>query len=238
MLSLVDFMPWPRCLHVLSSFEYGNSLLKSIVIFGAGRVATALAVGFVAAGYSVTLAVRDKDTAGRKWKGPDVAFAGMADAARSATVVINAMPGDVTVAVLSSLKAELKGKVLVDVANATVRSDDGLPSGLVYSGSSLAEVLQSALSDTSVVKTLNTVASPAMANPGLLTLPASVFISGNDNAAKLITRGLLLDLGWQDRWIEDLGGIESARGTEALILLAPYIVRARGPKPFALTAAR
>ncbi|SFM49900.1 hypothetical protein SAMN05216573_102122 [Bradyrhizobium sp. Rc3b] len=89
-----------------------------------------------------------------------------------------------------------------------------------------------------MVKTLNTVLSPVMANPDLLRSPATVFVSGNDDGAKAVTRELLRDLGWSDRSIEDLGRINSARGTEALILLAPYLIRSKGFANFALSVVR
>jgi predicted dinucleotide-binding enzyme len=217
---------------------WSDFCVKSVVIFGSGRVASALATGLVKIGRSVTLAVRSRETALAKWSGPNVTFASLPDAVGDAEIAINATSGEASVAALSPLKAALKGKVLIDVANATVRGQDGMPGGLAYPNSSLAETLQAALPDTFVVKTLNTVFFNVMANPGMLASPASIFISGNDDAAKVTTRGLLLDLGWQDQWVEDLGGIESARGTEALILLAPYLIRARGLSPFALTAVR
>jgi hypothetical protein len=49
---------------------------------------------------------------------------------------------------------------------------------------------------------------------------------------------LLHDLGWRDQSIQDLGGLDSARGTEALILLVPYLIRSQGFAPFALTVVR
>jgi len=212
--------------------------MNSIAIIGAGRVGTALAKGLSATGHLITLGVRDPAAARQKWQGPDIPFAGLADAIRPASIVINATPGDCSLSTFSSLQAEMMGKILIDVANATVRGDDGLPSALIYSGSSLAEALQEALPHSFVVKTMNTLLSPVMANPSLLSSPATIFISGNDATAKAITRSLLLDLGWEEQWIEDLGALDSARGTEAVILLAPYLLRAGIRKPFALTAIR
>jgi len=212
--------------------------MTKIAILGAGRVGLALATGLAAAGHSLVLGVRDVAQASAKWEGPALVFAPMAAAARDADVIFNATPGESSVATLSALRSDMAGKTLIDVANATVRGPDGIPSGLVYSGSSLAEALQQALPDTRVVKALNTVLSPVMANPGLLASPATIFVSGDDEDAKAVARALLRDLGWRDHAIQDLGGLDSARGTEALILLAPYLLRAQGRIPFALTAVR
>jgi predicted dinucleotide-binding enzyme len=74
--------------------------------------------------------------------------------------------------------------------------------------------------------------------PGLLAKAATIFLSGNDADAEADTRGVLRDLGWPESSIEDLGAIDAARGTEALILLVPYLIRSRGLVPFAMTVVR
>lgn len=164
-------------------------------------------------------------------------FASHADAIAAADVVFNATPGETSVERLAALADALAGKVLVDVANATGRDAQGRPSGLLYSTDSLAERLQSALPDTQVVKTLNTMLAPVMSDPAMLGTAPTVFLSGNDTAAKTTVRALLADMGWQDAWILDLGGIETARGPEAVMLLVPDIMKARGFKPFAVGVA-
>lgn len=78
---------------------------------------------------------------------------------------------------------------------------------------------------------------PVMTNPALVG-GATVFLSGDDAAAKAAVRRLLVDLGWPEASVEDLGGTASARGVETFILLVPAIVKAHGMKPFALAIAR
>ncbi len=92
--------------------------------------------------------------------------------------------------------------------------------------------------ETRVVKTLNPILFSVMPDPASFGTPPTVFLSGDDADAKARVRGLLHDLGWHDDWIEDLGGIASAQGTEALVLLVPYVLQARGFATFALTLAR
>lgn len=194
--------------------------MTTIGILGSGRVGGALAAKFTAAGHDVIV-------------GPD-----HARTAREASVVVNATPGDTTLARLAVLKSELDGKILVDVANATGRGADGLPGQLCYPDSSLAEQLQQALPGTQVVKTLNTMLFTVMTDPRSLGTAPTAFLSGNDEEAKKSVGALLVDLGWLPEWIEDLGGIETARGTEALVLLVPHLLRRHGFQPFALTIAR
>src|SRR4029453_9172036 len=120
---------------------------------------------------------------------------------------------------LTDLRTELAGKILVDVSNATRHADDGLPGDLCYPGSSLAEKLQAGPPDTHVVKTLNTMLFMVMTAPETLAVPPTAYLSGDDQNAKRTVTGLLGDLGWQPAWIEDLGGITTARATEAMILV-------------------
>ncbi len=211
--------------------------MATLGILGSGRVATALATGLAAAGHRLVLGVRNPASAEAKWKGPAVAFAAPQQAAAGAEAVFNATPGEASVEALRPLAPALAGKLLVDVANATARGPDGLPSGLLYPSGSLAEALQAALPQTQVVKTLNTMLFSVMAAPRSLATPPTAFLSGDDPAAKLRTRELLQDLGWPQEWVLDLGGVATARGPEAFVLLVPSILKARGFKPFALSVA-
>jgi 8-hydroxy-5-deazaflavin:NADPH oxidoreductase len=74
-----------------------------------------------------------------------------------------------------------------------------------------------------VVKSLNTAAIEVLADPSLVG-PATVFVSGDDEAAKAEVKGLLHDLGWKDEEIMDLGGIRTARGPEHYAMLFFEIV--------------
>jgi predicted dinucleotide-binding enzyme len=76
-----------------------------------------------------------------------------------------------------------------------------------------------------------------MITPGTLATPPSAFLSGDDDAAKQVVGGLLGDLGWRPEWIIDLGGLRTARVTEAFVLLVRPLVQALGPVPFGLAVA-
>ncbi|MGO4459450.1 NADPH-dependent F420 reductase [Streptomyces sp. M-16] len=214
--------------------------MTSIGILGAGRVGANLARKLSAAGHHVTLGVRNPDETAAPAEGidPGISFADQRTTARTADIVINATPGDSALDRLTDLRAELAGKILVDVSNATRDADDGLPGPLCYPGSSLAEQLQAALPDTHVVKTLNTMLFMVMTAPETLATPPTVYVSGNDEHAKKTVTGVLGDLGWQPAWIEDLGDITTARATEAMILVVPHILRRHGFQPFAVSLAR
>ncbi|MFG2847098.1 NADPH-dependent F420 reductase [Kitasatospora sp. NPDC048296] len=198
--------------------------MTTIAVLGNGRVGGNLAAALTRAGHQVTVADREPGAA--------------ANAARTAEVVINATPGASSLERLVALREELQGKILVDVSNATTDGPDGLPADLLYPGSSLAEQLQEALPGTSVVKTLNTMLFPVMTAPSTLTQPPTAFLSGEDPQAKQTVRELLTGLGWHTEWIADLGGIRTARATEAAILFVPHVIRSSGFTPFAISIAR
>ncbi|MFF2302883.1 NADPH-dependent F420 reductase [Streptomyces sp. NPDC058128] len=198
--------------------------MTTIAVLGNGRVGGNLAAALTRAGHEVTVADRTPGAA--------------AEAARRARIVINATPGAGSLERLADLRDALRGSVLVDVSNATTDGPDGLPADLLYPGSSLAEQLQEALPETHVVKTLNTMLFPVMTAPAMLTETPTVFLSGEDPRAKQTVRALLADLGWRDEWITDLGGIRSARATEAAILFVPHVIRAGGFAPFAVSITR
>ncbi|MFJ3505557.1 NADPH-dependent F420 reductase [Streptomyces sp. NPDC090135] len=198
--------------------------MTTIAVLGNGRVGGNLAAALTRAGHEVSVADRTPGSA--------------AQAARTARIVINATPGAGSPERLAALRAELRGKILVDVSNATVDGPDGLPADLLHPGSSLAEKLQEALPETHVVKTLNTMLFPVMTAPDTLTEKPTAFLSGEDPQAKRTVRELLVDLGWREEWITDLGGIRTARATEAAVLFVPHVIRSSGFMPFAISITR
>ncbi|MEV6583647.1 NAD(P)-binding domain-containing protein [Streptomyces sp. NPDC051582] len=198
--------------------------MTAIAVLGNGRVGGNLAAALTRAGHEVTVADRTPGAA--------------AHAARTARILINATPGAGSLERLAALREELRGKILVDVSNATTDGPDGLPEDLLYPGSSLAERLQEALPETRVVKTLNTMLFPVMTAPATLAQPPTAFLSGEDPHAKQTVLELLTDLGWHKEWITDLGGIRTARATEAAILFVPHVIRSSGFTPFALSITR
>ncbi|MFJ3786155.1 NADPH-dependent F420 reductase [Streptomyces sp. NPDC090093] len=198
--------------------------MTTIAVLGNGRVGGNLATALTRAGHEVTAVGRTPGAA--------------AAAARTARIVINATPGTGSLERFVALREELRGKILIDVSNATVDGPDGLPGDLIHPDSSLAEQLQEALPGTHVVKTLNTMLFPVMTAPAALAQAPDAFLSGDDPQAKQAVRELLVDLGWREEWITDLGGIRTARATEAAILFVPHVIRSSGFAPFAISIAR
>jgi predicted dinucleotide-binding enzyme len=172
----------------------------------------------------VTLARTEPDGMGNPpfsaWLGahPGVALAGFADAAAGAELVVNASSGAATLEVLGLAGADnLAGKVLLDIANPLDFSAGFPPTLSVKDTDSLGEQVQRAFPRTRVVKSLNTLTASLMVEPKSLGASSTVFVSGEDAAAKAAVVALLESFGHDD--VIDLGGIETARGTEMLLPL-------------------
>jgi 8-hydroxy-5-deazaflavin:NADPH oxidoreductase len=187
----------------------GRDIPMKIAILGNGKVAHALGAGWKKSGHDVLFGARDASATD-----PDFDVTGLQDALAVGDVIVNAITGAVALEAITALDTSaMAGKTLLDTTNAVTGTGD-----LAYPNSSLAEHLQAALPGVHVVKSLNTAAIEVQADPSLVG-PATVFVSGDDQAAKAEVEGLLHDLGWKDEGIIDLGGIQTARGPEHFILL-------------------
>ncbi|WP_353114648.1 NAD(P)-binding domain-containing protein [Microbacterium sp.] len=179
-----------------------------IAIIGTGNVGSRLAEGWTVAGHDVRVGSRSP-------RGGDLT---PQDAVAGADVVVVAVPGSAAVDALRPLAPLLGGVIVVDVSNA-VEVRDGVVV-LSHPGTSVAELLQRALPDAHIVKTLNLVNDGAMvprASPRAAEL--TNFIAGDDAGAREVARRLLVDLGWADGALVDLPALDYARALEQGILL-------------------
>lgn len=186
-----------------------------IGLLGTGNVARALATGWQVAGHDVVLGSRSPEERGVAEGLGGFTVVGLGEAAAHGEVLVNATPGTESLGLLKGIgAAALAGKVLVDVGVGFTEAME-----LSHPNYSLSEEIQAAFPEMPVVKTLVTMDSVVMTNPGSLEEPGMVFLSGDDAAAKGTTRQLLSDLGWPDAAQLDLGGIGTARGQEHAALL-------------------
>ncbi|MEV6395360.1 NAD(P)-binding domain-containing protein [Streptomyces sp. NPDC051907] len=197
--------------------------MTRIAILGTGNVGKALAAGAHAAGHDVVLGSRNPDD--KKDLGFPVVAVG--EAADYGDIVVNATPGAESLELLTALRPRLAGKVLLDVAVGLTETME-----LAHPNSSIGEQIQQALPDTAVVKTLCTMDSTVMIEPGALAGPSHVFLSGDDAAAKERVGELLGDLGWAPESRLDLGGITTSRGQEHLALMFIAVATSLGTYGF------
>ena len=162
-----------------------------------------------------------------------------AEAAAHGEILMNATAGHASLAVLATARpADLKEKILIDIANALGPWSEGQIELFVANTDSLAERIQRAHPGLRVVKALNTVTAHVMVNPaGLAGGEHDVFVAGNDPEARdRVTRFLRDEFGWKT--VIDLGDLTAARGMEMMIMIWLKLWAAFGTADFNYRIAR
>lgn len=203
-----------------------------IGVLGTGAAGQTVAAKFVTLGHDVMMGARAADNEkvlgfAQRTGGKAGTFA---NAAAHGEFVFNCTRGDTSLGMLTGLAAELRGKILVDVANPLDFSKGFPPTLTVSNTDSLAEEIQRALPETFVVKSLNTVNAAVMIEPQRVPGRHTVFVSGNDMHAKGQVMDFLRTLGWQS--IIDLGDITSARAAEQFLPMWVRLYSALGTADF------
>jgi 8-hydroxy-5-deazaflavin:NADPH oxidoreductase len=217
-------------------------------VLGTGIVGRTIAAKLASLGHEVVIGTRDPqatlartapDAMGNPpfatWHTdhPSVALKPFAEAAAFGETVVNTTAGLGALDALNAAgTANLAGKVLIDVAN-PLDFSAGMPPTLdPVNTDSLGEQIQRAFPDAKVVKTLNTMNCFVMVEPGRVAGPHNVFVSGADTGAKKQVTEVLVSFGWAEDSVIDLGGIETARGTEMLLPLWLRLMGALGHADF------
>jgi predicted dinucleotide-binding enzyme len=196
-----------------------------VAVLGTGAAGRAIASRLLALGHEVTMGSRAADgEALNEWlaanPGDGAKGGTFAEAAANSELVFNCTAGTASLEVLAAAGGDnLAGKTLVDVANPLDFSAGFPPTLSVCNDDSLAEQIQAAFPETRVVKSLNTVNNAVMVDPGRVRGDHSVFICGDDEAAKAQVRALLEAFGWPPDAIVDLGDLTGARATEMYLAL-------------------
>jgi predicted dinucleotide-binding enzyme len=195
-----------------------------IGVLGTGMVGQAIATKLVELGHEVTMGSRragnENAVAWAKDAGEAAAEGSFAEAAGHGELVVNCTAGVASLEALEAAgKENLSGKTLIDIAN-PLDASQGFPPTLAFcNDESLGERIQAAFPDARVVKTLNTMNCQVMVEPTRVPGEHAVFMSGDDDGAKREVGDLLGSFGWPVGRIIDLGGIETARGTEMYLPL-------------------
>jgi len=195
-------------------------ICMNIGILGSGEVAKSLAAGFLAHGHHTMLGTRHpaklKDWAVQNPKGNIGSFS---DAARFGELVVLAVKGAVAGDVLRAAdSANLAGKVVIDTTNpiADAPPTNGVLKFFTSLDESLMERLQREFATVRFVKAFNSVGSASMVDPQFKGGKPTMFICGNDEAARNTVAGILDQFGWETA---DMGAAEAARAIEPLCML-------------------
>jgi 8-hydroxy-5-deazaflavin:NADPH oxidoreductase len=198
----------------------GEERMK-IGVLGTGMVGATIATKLIELGQEVMMGSRnagsEKAVTWAQAKGANASQGAYAQAARFGEILFNCTQGTASVEALQSAGADnLKGKILIDVANPLDFSHGAPPTLSICNTDSLGELIQRTFPETKVVKTLNTVNCGVMVNPALVPGDHDIFVCGNDAGAKARVAELLKQwFGW--RSVIDLGDISAARATEQMM---------------------
>lgn len=191
----------------------------NVGILGSGDVAKALGAGFLKHRHAVMLGTRD---AGKlaEWRRqhPNARVGTFAEAAAFGELLVLAVKGTVALDALRLARPALDGKVVMDAANpiADAPPVNGVLRFFTSLDDSLMERLQRAHPGVRFVKAFSSVGHASMVNPAYAAGRPTMFICGNDPAAKTTVTGVLDQFGWEAL---DLGGVEAARAIEPLCIL-------------------
>jgi 8-hydroxy-5-deazaflavin:NADPH oxidoreductase len=194
-----------------------------IGVLGTGMVGETIATKLVALGHQVTMGARSRDNekaaAWVKQTGGGAAQGTFADAATAGELLWNCTAGVASLDALAAAGADaLRGKLLIDVANPLDFSKGMPPSLSVGNTDSLAEQIQRAHPECTVVKAFNTVNCHVMVDPGRVKGEHDLLICGNDAEAKGRVREIATGwFGWKS--VLDLGDLTAARGIEGYVPL-------------------
>ena len=189
-------------------------------ILGSGDVAKVLAGGFLKHGHEVLMGTRSP-TKLADWakQNPRGRIGSFAEAAQFADLAVLAVKGTVAADALRTAgPANLAGKSVIDATNpiSDLPPVNGVLRFFTNLDESLMERLQREFENLHFVKAFNSVGSASMVNPQFNGGKPSMFICGNDDAAKTVVTGVLDQFGWET---VDMGKAESARAIEPLCML-------------------
>lgn len=191
-----------------------------IGILGTGMVGQVLATGFLKHGHEVTIATRTPAKVA-DWldKNPDGRVGSHKEVGSWADIIVLSSKGTAAEAALGLCDADdLAGKTVIDTTNpiADAPPDNGVLRFFTSLDESLMERLQRASPRANLVKAFNSVGNAYMVDPDFKGVRPTMFICGNNAAAKAQVAAILTDFGWE---AEDMGGVEAARAIEPLCML-------------------
>ncbi|XZF15165.1 NADPH-dependent F420 reductase [Chitinophagaceae bacterium MMS25-I14] len=195
--------------------------MKKVGILGSGPVAKALGNGFLKHGYSVMLGSRSIEKLA-DWKaagGAHASTGSFEDAARFGSIIVLAVKGSVAAEVIEQAGPQnLAGKTVIDTTNpiAAAPPEDGVLRFFSTMEESLMEHLQTRFPLLHFVKAFNSIGNGFMVNPSFKDGTPTMFICGNNDAAKDEVKSILTQFDWET-W--DMGKAAAARAIEPLCML-------------------
>ncbi len=193
-----------------------------IGILGSGIVGRVLATAFLKEGHPVTLGTRTvtkEEVVNWKAENPTGDVATFAETAENAELIVLATGGVVTLDAIELAGIDhFSGKTVIDATNPIAKEPpvNGVLKFFTSPNESLLETIQAKIPQAHVVKAFSCVGNAFMYKPDFNGVKPTMFICGNDDAAKKTVTGILDSFGWE---VADMGKQESARAIEPLCML-------------------
>lgn len=191
-----------------------DSLPRIAIVGGTGPLGRGLARRFAAGGVEVVLGSRTIERAQRSAAelGEGITPASNAECARSAGMVILAVPWEGHADTVSALAPELAGKILVDCVNPLGFDAQG-PFLVAVEEGSAAQQAQALAPAATVVAAFHHVSAVTLLDPGA-SVDADVLVVGDDRAATDLVQALASSIeGCRGLYA---GSLRNAAGLEAL----------------------
>jgi 8-hydroxy-5-deazaflavin:NADPH oxidoreductase len=189
-------------------------------VLGSGSVAQTLAAGFLKHGHDTMIGTRDKSKlADWAHANPKARLGSFAETAAFAEIIVLAVKGQASAEALRGAgAANLAGKIVIDATNpiADAPPVNGVLKFFTTLDQSLMEQLQREFPNARFVKAFSSVGNGQFVNPQYPGTRPTMFICGNDDAAKKTVTEILDQFGWE---AADMGKVESARAIEPLCML-------------------
>jgi predicted dinucleotide-binding enzyme len=193
-----------------------------IGIIGSAAVGQVLAKAFKSESHDVMLGTRNtskEEVVKFKNENADIKIGTFKDTAAFGEILVLATGGTVIEEAIKLAGMEnFSNKVVIDATNpiAPAPPVNGVLKFFTSLEDSLMERIQKLIPDAKVVKAFNSVGNALMYKPKLKGGTPTMFICGNDDAAKKIVTDILTAFEWET---EDLGKAEAARAIEPLCIL-------------------
>jgi predicted dinucleotide-binding enzyme len=189
-------------------------------ILGSGAVGQTLARAFKSEGYEVMLGTRNtsKENLVQFNNETKIDVGTFDETAMFGDMLVLCVKGSAAVEALQIAGLEnLSGKVIMDATNpiAPLPPTNGVLHFTTNLEKSLMEELQELAPEAKFIKVFNSVGNVQMYKPKLSITP-TMFICGNDDAARKKVTDILTAFGWET---EDMGKAEAARAIEPLCIL-------------------